>query len=116
MAVGRSNLKYKPRMPTLLRKAIGLRLRAARIAAELTQQDVATHFSCSRQAVSAWEGGRAMPDLAELIQLASLYAVTTDSLLVGVSDSEEEGRSLLTRLGKPGAPPALEERADPTLA
>lgn len=103
-------------MPNTPRKAIGLRLRAARIAAKLTQQDVATHFVCSRQAVSAWESGRALPDLLELAEMASLFAVTTDSLLVGVADSKEEGRALLKRLGKPGTPPAREEeRADPSL-
>lgn len=102
-------------MPNTFRQAIGLRLRAARTAARFTQQDVATHFLCSRQAVSAWESGRAMPDLKELTALASLYAVSTDSILVGVADSEEEGRDLLTRLGKSGAPPKREERTDPSM-
>lgn len=57
-----------------------------------------------------------MPDLEEVIALASLYAVTTDSILVGVADSEEEGRALLMRLGKPGTPPAREVAISPTPA
>lgn len=103
-------------MPQNLRQAIGFRLRTARVAAKLTQQDVAAHFHFSRQAVSAWESGRAMPDLEELVALATLYAVTTDALLVGVPDSGEEGKALLRRLGNGGSPPAREERTDPTLA
>ena len=103
-------------MPQTFRKAIGLRLKEARVAAGLTQQDVATHFTCSRQAVSAWESGRAMPDLLEVDTLASLYAVTTDSIIKGVVDSTAEGRALLERVGKPGTPPAREALADPTPA
>jgi transcriptional regulator with XRE-family HTH domain len=103
-------------MPHTPRKAIGLRMRAARVAAKLTQQDVATHFLCSRQAISAWESGRALPDVLEVVELASLYGVTTDTLLIGVEDSAAEGRALFGRLGKPQVPPAREELADPTLA
>jgi len=86
------------------RLAIGLRLKQARLAAKLTQQDVASDFLCTRQAVSSWESGKTMPSLLEFRQMATLYAVSTDKLLYGVDSATEEGEGLLLRLVKHDAP------------
>jgi transcriptional regulator with XRE-family HTH domain len=73
-----------------MRQEIGDRLRRARLAAELTQQDVARDFLRTRQAVSSWEAGRTLPSVLELRELAILYGVSTDMLLIGMDDSGGE--------------------------
>jgi len=72
------------------RRAIGRRLRDAREAVNLTQQDVAEDVARSRQAISSWESGKTQPNLIELRMLAMLYGVTTDRLLIGMDDPEGE--------------------------
>lgn len=96
------------------RKAIGERLRRARIAAKLTQQDVATDFLRSRQAISSWESGRTMPDLLELRELAMLYGVTPDRILIGADDLERQCERALARMR--GVIPSAPSTASPSLA
>jgi transcriptional regulator with XRE-family HTH domain len=57
------------------------RLRAARIAAGLTQAQVAAEMSLHRPAISMIESGRRLVEACELAHLASLYGVTVASLL-----------------------------------
>lgn len=52
----------------------------------LSQEDLAEKLGVSRQAVSRWESGSTMPDIANLIQLSELFGVSTDYL---VHDSYE---------------------------
>lgn len=80
---------------------IGARLRAARVAAKMTQEDVAADFRCSRQAISSWENGHTMPSVPEFRDLATLYGVSSDILLYGGSADEISG-SLFDRLRPPG--------------
>lgn len=47
----------------------------------MTQEELAERLDISRQAVSRWEMGSAMPDAANILQLAKLFGVTTDYLL-----------------------------------
>ena len=47
----------------------------------LSQEDLAEKLDISRQSVSRWESGSAMPDASNLIQLSTLFDVTTDYLL-----------------------------------
>lgn len=53
-----------------LRKSLGM-----------SQQNLAEKLNISRQAVSRWEMGSAMPDAANILQLSKLFGVTTDYLL-----------------------------------
>jgi transcriptional regulator with XRE-family HTH domain len=62
-------------------RAIGQRLRHARLQARLTQQDVATDFERTRQAVSAWEAGRTLPSVQEFRKLVALYGISADAIL-----------------------------------
>lgn len=48
---------------------------------QLTQSSLAEQMGVSPQAVSNWERGESMPDIACLMQLAGLLGVTTDRLL-----------------------------------
>lgn len=61
-----------------------IRLRAE---AGLSQEGLANRLGVSRQAVSKWEAGAAMPELAKLIAIAELFGVSLDYL---VRDEIEE--------------------------
>ena len=60
------------------------RLRAARQAAGLSQQDVGRHLGVTGAAISRWENGHRSIDPDELVKLARLYG-TTVGWLVGES-------------------------------
>ena len=47
----------------------------------LSQEQLADMLSVSRQAVSRWEVGTAMPDASNILQLSKLFGVTSDYLL-----------------------------------
>lgn len=47
----------------------------------LSQEALAEQLHVSRQAVSRWEMGTALPDAANLLQLSDLFGVTADYLL-----------------------------------
>ena len=62
------------------------RLAAARKERNMTQREVAERLNVSFQAVSLWERGETSPDIDKLVEIASLYQVTTDWLLTGVEE------------------------------
>jgi len=47
----------------------------------LTQEQLAEKLNVSRQAVTKWESGQALPDIVNLKEIAVLFGVTTDELL-----------------------------------
>ena len=47
----------------------------------LSQEDLAEKLNVSRQSVSRWEIGSAMPDAANILLLSKLFGVSTDYLL-----------------------------------
>ncbi|MBQ7309251.1 MAG: helix-turn-helix transcriptional regulator [Clostridia bacterium] len=49
----------------------------------LSQQELAEKLDVSRQSVSKWEVGGAVPDLERLVKMASLFGVTLDALVTG---------------------------------
>ena len=46
-----------------------------------SQEDFAEKLNVSRQAVSRWENGTALPDAQNILQISKLFNVTTDYLL-----------------------------------
>lgn len=46
-----------------------------------SQEDLAERLDVSRQAVSRWENGTALPDAGNILQLSRLFGVTADYLL-----------------------------------
>lgn len=46
-----------------------------------SQEELAEKLEVSRQSVSKWESGSSLPDLNRVLQLSSLFGVTTDFLL-----------------------------------
>lgn len=47
----------------------------------LTQEQLAERLDVSRQSVSKWEAGQAMPEPDKIVALSDLFGVTTDTLL-----------------------------------
>lgn len=65
----------------------------------LSQEQLAEALGTSRQTISKWESGAALPDAINLLSLSDFFAVSTDTLLRGVTpDPEPADRS-------PDAPP-----------
>jgi len=60
-----------------------LRLTEIRKHAKMTQAEVAERLNVSFQAVSLWERGETTPELGKIVEIASLFHVTTDWLLMG---------------------------------
>jgi len=46
-----------------------------------SQEDLAEKMYVSRQAISRWENGTALPDANNILQLSKLFNITTDYLL-----------------------------------
>ena len=60
---------------------IGTKIKNARIAAQLTQEQVADALGVSRQTMSNWENGKTYPDIVSVIKMSDLYAISLDHLL-----------------------------------
>ena len=60
---------------------IGTKIKDARIAGQLTQEQVAEALGISRQTVSNWENNKTYPDIVSVIKLSDLYAISLDRLL-----------------------------------
>ena len=60
---------------------IGTKLKAARIAAGLTQEQAAELLGVSRQTMSNWENNNIQPSVDMLVSIARLFSVSTDYLL-----------------------------------
>ena len=52
----------------------------------MSQDELAEKLDVSRQSVSKWESGKALPDSDKVLALAELFGVSTDFLL---RDTEE---------------------------
>ena len=52
------------------------RLKAARVNAGLTQEQVAGKIMVSRQTISNWENGKSLPDIVSIINLSDLYQIS----------------------------------------
>ena len=61
----------------------GERLKDLRIQKDMTQEDVASKLFVTKQAVSRWENGNCLPDVATLGKLAEIFDVNIDYLLTG---------------------------------
>ena len=54
-----------------------------------SQEELADRMNVSRQAVSKWESAQTIPDLEKILQLSTLFGVTTDYLLKDEIEDEE---------------------------
>ena len=60
---------------------IGLKIKEARLAAQLTQEQAAEALGVSRQTMSNWENNKTYPDIISVIKMSDLYEVSLDHLL-----------------------------------
>ncbi len=63
------------------RQALGRRLAAARELKNFSQQYIADQLGVEKATISAWEGGRNMPNPFALRAMAKLYGQSVDALL-----------------------------------
>lgn len=56
----------------------------------LSQEQLAEALGTSRQTVSKWESGAALPDAINLLSLSDFFGVSTDTLLRGVTPDSPE--------------------------
>lgn len=61
-----------------------------------SQEDFAEKLNISRQAISRWENGTALPDAQNILQISKLFNVTTDYLLNDDYESDGDIPAILT--------------------
>lgn len=66
-----------------------------RKANNMTQEELADKINVSRQSISKWELGQAIPELEKLVSLSEIFSVSTDYLL---KPSELDELSIKTEL------------------
>ncbi len=67
---------------------IGERIALCRKKAGMSQESLANELQISRQAVSRWERGEAVPDTENIIRLNRIFHVSTDYLLLGKAEEQ----------------------------
>ena len=70
-------------------ESFATRMVKARSNVNMTQAAVAERLDVSSQAVSLWERGENAPDISKLAELAELYGITVDWLLIGKEPAED---------------------------
>ena len=69
-------------------QAIGKKISALRKERDMTQVDLADKLGVTYQAVSSWERGNSMPDIAKLPDISQVLAVSIDELLDNAQATE----------------------------
>lgn len=77
-----------------MNETIGQIIRRLRKERNFTQEELAEQLGVTAQAVSKWESGIGMPDISQVVPLATVFGVPTDVLFgrYGVNDDEEVAR------------------------
>lgn len=74
---------------------IGEQIQHIRIQKGLTQERLAEMLEVSRQSVSKWELGQAIPDVEKIIRMSELFDVSTDTLLLRNPEDTQEKKNPL---------------------
>ena len=69
-----------------MKETMGQIIRRLRKERELTQEELAVRLNITSQAVSKWENDTSMPDVSQIVPLASVFGVTTD-VLFGIAET-----------------------------
>jgi len=74
-----------------LKLTIGQTIKKLRKERNLTQEELAKQLNITYQAISKWENETGMPDISQIVPLASVFGVSTDVLFgtFGIDDNEE---------------------------
>lgn len=68
---------------------IGEQIQKLRISRGLTQERLAELLEVSRQSISKWELGQAVPDVEKIIRMSELFDVSTDTILLKNTKEDE---------------------------
>lgn len=100
--------------------SLGKNIRRLRLERNLTQEELALRLNVTAQAVSKWENETGMPDISQIVPLASVFGTTTDVLfgLDGRAETEEAFRILTDAFRdiQPGKPETALAAYDKLLA
>lgn len=94
-----------------LKNQLGANISAYRKRAGLTQLGLAEKLNYSDKAVSKWERGESMPDVLTLVQLADLFDITVNDLLVD-PDALPEQTGVVERAVDKAVQKTLKRKAD----
>ena len=94
-----------------LKKQIGANIASYRKRMRLTQAGLAEKLNYSDKAVSKWERGESAPDVQTLVQLAELYEVTVNDLLVDPNELPETAGAVERAMGR-AVEKTLKRKAD----
>ena len=83
-----------------LKIQIGANIAAYRKRMNLTQAGLAVQLNYSDKAVSKWERGESVPDVMTLVQLAELFGVTVQDLLVDPNALPSQTGNVQKTMGK----------------
>lgn len=73
----------------MIMKQLAQQIKNLRTTKNLSQDDLAEKLYISRQAVSKWENSEATPDIDKLVQLAEIFGVSLDYLVLGKEPEKE---------------------------
>lgn len=73
---------------------IGDQIQKLRIEKGLTQERFAEFMEVSRQSISKWELGQAVPDVDKIIRMSELFGVSTDAILLRNAEVQENKNPL----------------------
>lgn len=74
---------------------IGEKIQELRIQRGLTQERLAEMLEVSRQSVSKWELGQAIPDVEKIIRMSELFDVSTDTVLLRNTEDDTVNKNPL---------------------
>ena len=76
-----------------MKMSIGKNIKAMRRKCGFTQEELAERLAVTPQAVSKWENDSGLPDITQLVPLAQIFGISTDSLLGAESASYGEAHT-----------------------
>ena len=95
-----------------LKKQLGANIAAYRKSLGLTQAGLAEKLNYSDKAVSKWERAESMPDVLTLVQLAELFEVTVNDLLVDPDEILEQTDNKMERAMSAAVEKAMKRKAN----
>ncbi len=82
------------------KNTIGARLARARMAIDLSQENLAERLNVTRQTISNWESGRSMPDIEMLKSLSAALGVPVEKLIYGEDETAERPYRIPNAVGR----------------
>ena len=70
---------------------LGRKIQEIRVSRGMSQEEFGEMLGATRQTVSKWELDQAVPDIRKIVAISRLFCVSTDDLLVNVTNFEKEG-------------------------